>query len=122
MKIDVTYEKADIIRLVKEDLERRGLHLKPGAQPEYKGALVVKMSIEAVDDEVPPPAPPPTALKPSAGEDSPPPVEDDVDMEAVIRKSQQVAATTKPTFKLAENDQPLKRSLGRDESLDFPRE
>lgn len=123
MKINVTYEKDDIIRLVKEDLERRGLRLKPGAQPEYKGALQVKLSIEAMDEDVPPPPPPLAPPSPKASEgDEPAPAEEDGDMEAVLRSSQHVAATTRPTFKLAENDQPLKRSLGVNESLDFPRE
>lgn len=120
MKIDVTYEKADIIRLVKDDLERKGLHLKSGAQPEYKGALVVKMSIEAEDEDEP--SPPRAAKPPEENDAPPPPPVDDGDMEAVLRQSQQVAASTKPTFKLAENDQPSKRPLGANESLDFPRE
>jgi len=120
MKIDVTYEKADILRLVLEDLKKRQIKIKAGSMPEYKGALHVKLSIEAEDDEV---ASTPTtrsaAEAASRGDGEAPPREprqeadDAVDMGDVLQQSQRVQATTKPSFQ---------RQLGPNESLEFPRE
>lgn len=52
MKILVEYEKADMLRLVTDDLRRKGIKVKPGAMPEYKGALSVKLFIDAEEEEV----------------------------------------------------------------------
>lgn len=130
MKIDVTYEKDDILRLVCADLERRDIKVKAGTVPEYKGALHVKLSIEADEvNEATPRAQAAASLpvreNQDAGEDPPIPVvnpEDTIDMEAVLNQSRRVSATTKPTFKTAPNNDELKRTLGKNESLEFPRE
>lgn len=122
MKIDVTYEKSDILRLVLEDLKRRQIKVKEGFKPEYKGALSVKLSIEADDEDAPESVERPAAEATSRGDGEAPPQEPEVDMDTVLQQSRRVASTTKPSFRTAENGEPLKRQLGPNESLDFPRE
>lgn len=53
MKIDITYEKADMLRLVAEDLKKRGIQPKAGAPIEYKGAMQVKLTIDVEEGEAP---------------------------------------------------------------------
>jgi hypothetical protein len=51
VRINVEYEKADMLRLVVDDLRRKGIKAKPGCVPEYKGALSVRLEIDVTDDE-----------------------------------------------------------------------
>jgi hypothetical protein len=106
VKIDVTYEKADILALVMKALQGRGLKLKPGTSLAYKGALEVKLSVEVVDDAedvVSPSSTPATprlaarsSLPPSDDtSDDPPPV---VDLADVLASSRNLEKTTEGKF------------------------
>jgi len=109
MKIDVTYEKADILRLVTEDLVRKGIQPKAGARIEYKGALSVKLSVDAEADNTEVASPPPVATPPS------PPIPE-ASMDEILAASRR-AASTPPSFN-AEGRPP--RMLGKNESYEYP--
>ena len=107
MKIDVVYEKADILRLITLDLRNKGIKVKPGATPAYKGALEVKLSVEAEEDSVTPPSPP---VLPSSKETAPA----EVDMGDVLNSSRNLA---KQPGKFEPGP---KRNLGPNESYEYP--
>jgi len=50
VKIKVTYEKKDILRLVHKDMQAQGLRLKSGTTLAYKGALQVGFQVETEDE------------------------------------------------------------------------
>jgi hypothetical protein len=113
MKIAVTFEKADILRLVEKELKAQGLKIKKGTSLEYKGALEVKLSVET-EDETPLVAKPPVegGTTPSVTpEITTPAPDDDPDMSSVLRASSQ----------LVEAGPGLKRTLKPNESTEFPR-
>jgi hypothetical protein len=115
MKIDITYEKADILRLVTDDLVRKGIQPKSGAPIEYKGALSIKLSVDA--DPVEPAAAsalPTESVTPA----TPAPPAPEPSMDEVLSASRQ-AERTPPTFK---NPNPPTRMLGKNESYEFPEE
>lgn len=119
MKIDVVYEKQDLLKLVVEDLRRKGIKVKPGTSPTVKAPLEIKLAIEAEDDEVAA-APPTTEAKPppeKAPNGGPPPKNDDGDMSEVLKRSDDVIMTSPGKF---ERRPP--RPLGPNESLDYPEE
>ena len=119
MKIDITYEKADILRLVTDDLVRKGIQPKTGAPIEYKGALSIKLSVDADPVE---PVELSTATAPVAAETTAPPVATlpapEPSMDEVLSASKN-AERTPPTFK---NPNPPPRMLGKNESYEFPEE
>lgn len=111
MKIRVTLEKADILRLVLAHLEKSNLHPTPHQDIKYRGALEVDLLVE-VDDR----AQVPLATSPPAsptGKDAPlpPPLDDGKTIEQVLAES----------ARIERDDQALKRRLGKDEFRDFPR-
>ena len=117
MKIDITYEKADILRLVTDDLVRKGIQPKSGAPVEYKGALSIKLSVDA---EAEAPVVPESSGGPPQGRPAvatTPPVPEP-SMDEVLSASKQ-AERTPPTFK---NPNPPPRMLGKNESYEFPEE
>ena len=128
MKIDVVYEKADILRLVTADLRRKGIKVKPGTMPAYKGALEIKLSVDADDDEVEAPtveAPPTEAVEtapaPPNGGPPPPrkaPESEPTDMTDVLRQSRNMNQKDGP-FAV---ERVMKRPLGPNEYEDFPEE
>lgn len=113
MKISVTFEKKDILRLVEKELKAQGLKVKKDTVLEYKGALEVKLSVETEDDgplSMKPPAE--GGAQPSVTPETTPPVQDDdPDMSSVLRASTQ----------LVEVGPGLKRTLKPNESTEFPR-
>lgn len=115
MKIAVTYEKKDILRLVEADLKTNGIKTKKGTELEYKGALQVQLSIETDEDAIIA-GPPPAAPKDKAPIVKPASVEDEgdevVDMSEVLNASRKNAKT---------GGKFPKRELGPDESFDFPK-
>jgi hypothetical protein len=113
MKIDITYEKADILRLVTDDLVRKGIQPKSGAPIEYKGALSIKLSVDA-EAEAEAPAIAVTPPQSQAPQDPAP----EPSMDEVLSASKQ-AERTPPTFK---NPNPPPRMLGKNESYEFPEE
>jgi hypothetical protein len=56
VKIKVTYEKKDILRLVHKDMQAQGIHVKSGTTLVYKGALQVTVQVETDEDEGPGPS------------------------------------------------------------------
>jgi len=117
MKISVTFEKKDILRLVEKDLKAQGLKLKNGTSLEYKGALEVKLSVETEDDALVaahPTTTTTTAPKPTVTAETTPAVTvDEPDMSSVLAASN----------RLVKNDATGKvRALGPNESLDFPKD
>lgn len=110
MKIDITYEKKDILRLVRDDLQRRSIRVQEGTTPDYKGALQVKLSVD-VEDTAPAEEAAPTKKKKAAprNEDE---VDDGGDITDVIAQSGKLKETTEPKFQ---------RTLGPNESTEFPR-
>jgi len=117
MKIDITYEKADILRLVTDDLVRKGIQPKSGAPVEYKGALSVKLSVDTDPLETAEAAPPAAAVTFPQSQVSQAPVPEP-SMDEVLSASKQ-AERTPPTFK---NPNPPPRMLGKNESYEFPEE
>lgn len=115
MKIDVVYEKQDILRLVVEDLKKRGISVKEGHVPAYKGALEIKLAVDAEDSVAAPQEeapPPPKKGKAKAAE-----AEEEVDMTAIMRQSKNLVMNARGKF---ENATP--RPLGTNESYDYPGE
>lgn len=106
MKIVVTYEAADISRLIKQDLARQGITATDADIKYSKGSAVV--SVEVDPDDAPMPAPveaAPVAPEPVVRAPTPPPKLEaieggagPVDMGAVFRESQKIAATTEGKF------------------------
>ena len=117
MKIDITYEKADILRLVTDDLVRKGIQPKSGAPIEYKGALSIKLSVDA-EAEAPAPEAPVPFVKRETIMDPPTAPVPESSMDEVLSASKQ-AERTPPTFK---NPNPPPRMLGKNESYEFPEE
>ena len=115
MKIDITYEKADILRLVTEDLQKKGIKAKAGAPIEYKGALSVKLSVDS-DEEVE--ALPSETVSTSASAVIKNPPSPEPSMDDILRASNR-AAQTPPTFG---GKEPPERVLADNESYEFPEE
>ncbi len=113
MKIRVTLEKADILRLVKAHLHKSGLNPVADQDIKYKGALQVELLVD-VEDTVhvqdassEPPAP--------TGKDAPAKVEPEQDgqtMEEVLAESERIKREVKA---------PVRRQLGVNESYEYPR-
>ncbi len=121
MKIVVTYEKDDILRLVRGDLQAQGIKVKEGVPLIYKGALTVRLEVET-DDAQPGVAPAPQAAKVAAASPVPaptngaPPVVED--MSSVVAASQALVKNKKGQFEIANVGE---RPLAENESYDFPR-
>lgn len=116
MKIDVTYEKADILRLVERELRAQGLRLKPGTSLAYKGALEVKLSAEVEDERLAEAKAPLVKRRPPhVVPDDDEPAAPEVDMDAVLAASQNVAKTIPGRF-----PRPLINNEYMQETEDFP--
>ena len=109
MKISVTYEKKDILRLVENDLKAQGIKVKNGTALEYKGALEIKLSVETEDDALVPKTAP---VAPVTMETTPTIEDDDQDMSSILGASR----------RLVKNETGLTRPLGPNESLEFPKD
>lgn len=102
MKIDVTYETADITRLIRQDLTARGIPVNEMDIKYSKGRAVVQ--VEVTPDELAPAPTAPVPVDTPTPLESPPTLEaidggaNPVDMTDVLRRSQQVAATKRGTF------------------------
>jgi hypothetical protein len=120
MKIVVTYESADISRLIRQDLARQGITATDADIKYAKGVATV--SVEVDPDDVPAPPPPMVAPMPVettvVTEHAPPrppspkleAIEGGagpVDMSAVFRDSQKIAATTQGKFPAPKQHQML---------------
>lgn len=100
MKHDITYEKADILRLVANDLKSKGLAVEDGTSITYKGALKVKLSVMVAPPErdVPTKATR-TVLAPEAGGDIRPEPEPEETMEDVLAASRGIGGASRfPTL------------------------
>lgn len=114
MKIVVTFEKKEILRLVEKELKAQGLKVKKDTVLEYKGALEVKLSVETEDDTpftAKPVVPTEDGQSPVTPEINPTISEDDQDMSGVLDAS----------TKLVRSGTGLKRILKPNESTEFPR-
>jgi hypothetical protein len=118
MKIDVTYEKKDILRLVQKDMEVQGIHVKIGTSLEYKGALQVKFSVETEDDAFTPKSSVSVSEAPviSKAAEVEPGLED---MSSVFNMSQ-LLSTSHPG-KFETKTRPLANNELMQESYEFPR-
>jgi hypothetical protein len=122
MKIVVTYEAADITRLIRQDMAKQGITTTDGDVKYVKGKAVV--SVEVSSDDVPAPSPVPAPaeehVRPEVPKTAPPKLEalsggnEPFDMDAIHRASAKVAATNPGKFPVPE------RQLMEGESFDFP--
>lgn len=121
MKILVTYEKQDILRLIQADLQSKGLALKAGTTIEYKGAMQAKFSVET-DDTVAAPltAAPPTTPTPTTNPPTTPVFEENAtSLGDVLAQSERLVRGA--GGKLETRPGPPRR-LRAGESLDPPKE
>jgi hypothetical protein len=127
VKIVITYETADIVRLIRQDLARQGIAAADGDVKCPKGVAVVHVEVQPGDEPpvaAPPPAPAP--VRADAGVDQLPrqapaltPVEggaEVADMSDVFRASRHLEKTTEGKFP------PRERQLLEGESYDPPEE
>jgi hypothetical protein len=122
MKIVVTYEASDIVRLIKQDLAQQGISASEDDIKFSKNKAVV--SVEVTRDDVPPSTPEALGAAafntPAPTAPIPPPLavvdggQAPVDMDAVLRASAKAAATNPGKFPVPE------RQLMEGESFDFP--
>jgi hypothetical protein len=108
MKMVVTYETADIQRLIRQDLARQGIAATDADIKFSKNQAVVSVEVTPDDSPItvaepvvssppaavapPPPAPPPPKLEAIDGGAGP------VDMTDIFRQSQKIATTTEGKF------------------------
>lgn len=112
MKIDVVYEKGDILRLIVDDLKRKGIKIRANATPIYKGALAVKLSVDAEDTDDVGDVPIPTVEEPQKQVTAEP-----VNMSDVLNQSENLVMTKPGKF-----ERRPERVLGPSESYEFPKE
>ncbi len=110
MKIVVTYEAADITRLIRQDLARQGITAQDTDIKYSKSSAIVSVEVDPDDMPAEPPtpaaAPPPRAAAPPPPTPTPtPPVvevieggNNPVDMSSVLAMSNKVARTTEGKF------------------------
>lgn len=109
MIILITYEKADILRLILADMQARGLTVK-GETLAYKGALQCKFEVDVKDEEptlTPAPARAPVRTEAPEAAEAPDTPED---LGALMKQSQHLQKI-KPA--------PFDRPLGVNEFEDF---
>ena len=115
MKVDITYEKKDVLRLVQKDMEAQGIRVKAGTALEYKGALQVRFSVETEDDT--PAKMPETKATPAE------PVltatEEEASMAGLLGKNRQLVMTSPGKFE-QRPPRALVRNEMMQESVDFP--
>jgi len=116
VRVDLIYEKEDILRLIARDLKQRRIVPRADVPIEYKGALRVRLTVDTTDESEPqeastgPEAAPAGAQLRAAGGDS-------VDMSAVLAESQRLAADGRPLYELAPK---APRMLAPNESYEYP--
>ncbi len=129
MKMVVTYETADIQRLIRHDLARQGITAVDADIKFTKNQAVV--SVEVTPDDAPPPvaetvvaSPPTPAVAPASTSPTPPapPTLEaidggaaPVDMTSIFRQSQKIASTTEGKFPT-----PTQHSMLDGESHEWP--
>ena len=120
MKIVVTYEAADIVRLIRTDLAAQGIVANEGDIKFVKNKAIV--SVEVAKDDAPPepPEPPEMLANTSPPKQAPPhlePIEgaaNPVDMTEILRASQKTATQNPGRFPTPE------RQLMDGESYEYP--
>lgn len=121
MKIVVTYEAADITRLIRQDMAKQGITTTDSDVKYVKGKAVV--SVEVSTEDVSPPSPAVSVeehVRPEAPKPAPPKLEAidggqaPADMTDILRASAKAAATNPGKFPVPE------RQLMEGESFDFP--
>jgi hypothetical protein len=111
VRIRVTLEKPDILRLVFAHLKVSGLNPLDGQDIKYKGALEVELFVEVGESTSVPPslsATPTTPTKKDA------PVDDGRSVEDVVAESARIQ-------KVRDEENKLKRKLAPNEFTEFPR-
>jgi len=112
VKIKVTYEKKDILRLVHKDMQAQGIRVKSGTTLAYKGALQVTVQVDT-EDETPAPEGSPSPSSADQSTEQTPPLtaaEEAVGMGSVLGASKQLVMTQPGKFEpkgprqLARND------------------
>lgn len=116
MKILVTYEKHDILRLVEADMRAQGIALKANTALEYKGAMQVRFSVET-DDATPVAAPATSANEDKSTSPTTPVITPEPSMDAVMAESQRLVRVKGGKMEVRSGP---KRVLGPNESLDPP--
>lgn len=124
MKVLITYEKPDVLRLILADMKAKGLKLKADTVLEYKGALQVRFHVETegdgdevLIDAAEPPAPrvaPPAATKPTVVREE----DDDAALAALRNQSETLTRNKKGQFEI--RPAPGERVLGPNESYEYP--
>lgn len=122
MKITVTYEKKDILRLVQQDMCAQGIKVKPGTPLKYKGALQVTFAVDTEDDapELPSAEAPPS-VEPMETSKGDTPAKEAAAMGSVLGASRQLVMTQPGKFE-QRPERPLEVSDRMQESNDYPQE
>ncbi len=122
MKITVTYEKKDILRLLQKDMRAQGIRVRQGTTLVYKGALQVTIQVDTEDEapeEVPSPDPSVDQSAEKTPEQLPTAAEEAVKMGSVLGASKQLVMTQPGKFE-SRPPRPLEISDRMQESSDFP--
>jgi hypothetical protein len=120
MKIVITYEKQDLLKLVRVDLEARGIRPKESSLA-YRGALRVRFEVEVDEEgasvvEVAPASKPARTAEPPAApatEGAP------LDMDAILGASQALERSRPGLF---QGRPGAVRELGPNEFYEYPKE
>jgi len=116
MKIVITYEKRDVLRLVQADLQARGIRGKAGTPLSYRGALHVRFEVDTDDEENPPEAvPSPTRSLATEGEGA----EASPAMDEILGLSQALERSRPGLFQVRPG---AMRQLAPNESHTYPKE
>lgn len=122
MKIFITYEKKDMLRLVQREMQAQGIKLKAGTSLEYKGALQIRFYVETDDDAMD------TTLVPSKSDEAkgvtvvaptPTPAEEAASMDGVLAASKHLVMTEPGKFE-QRPPRRLVRNEMMQESAEFP--
>jgi hypothetical protein len=123
VKIFITYEKKDMLRLVQREMQAQGIKLKAGTSLEYKGALQIRFYAETEDDAADVMAAP---TKSDASKEpkttpvvSPTPGEEVASMDGVLAASKHLVMTEPGKFE-QRPPRRLVRNEMMQESAEFP--
>jgi hypothetical protein len=129
VKITVTYEKKDILRLILQDTKAQGIRVKDGTTLAYKGALQVTVQVDTEDaDAAETPTPPVTTVEEPTEATEPvepaPPLtaaEEAVGMGGVLGASKSLVMTQPGKFE-SKGPRALTRTDLSQEYSEFPEE
>jgi hypothetical protein len=116
VRIVITYEKRDVLRLVQADLQARGIREKSGAPLSYRGALHVRFEVDTDDEESPAEAAPSPVRSLAAEGDG---AEASPAMDEILGLSQALERSRPGLFQVRPG---VLRQLAPNESHTYPKE